>query len=116
MTRQSEFFKQYEKRIRLMVHTFLPARVVKYHGSTKEADLELLYLQVDTDGQSDRYPVIERAPVLKHVGALTTGAVVFVAIAERALDNLQDQPFDPDSSRMHDLRDAVVIGEWEGLD
>lgn len=116
MTRQSEFFKQYEKRIRLMIHTFLPARVVRYYGDTKEADIELLFMQVDADGESDRYPLIERAPVLKHVGAVTAGSVVFVAIAERALDNLQDRPFDPESSRMHDLRDAVVIGEWEGLE
>lgn len=115
MTRQTEFFKQYERRIRLMVHTFMPATVVRYYSDTKEADVELSFMQVDTDGTADKYPLIERAPVLKHVGPLTAGKTVFVAIAERALDNLQDKPFDPESSRMHDVRDAVVIGEWEGL-
>lgn len=114
MTKQTEFFKAFDRRIRLQVHTFLPARVVAYYGGTKEADLEILFQQVSLDGEADRYPVIERAPVLKHVGPLTEGAVVFVACAERAIDNLQERPFDPDSYRMHDLRDAVVIGEWEG--
>lgn len=114
MTKQTEFFRAFEKRIRLNIHTFLPARVVRFYPATMEADLELLFTQIDNDGQSDRYPLIERAPVLKHVGLLSSGAVVFVAIAERALDNLQSRPFDPESSRMHDLRDAVVIGEWEG--
>lgn len=39
--------------------------------------------------------------------------VVFVAFAERALDNLQSKPFDPDSHRTHSLVDAVIIGGYQ---
>lgn len=39
--------------------------------------------------------------------------VVFVAFAERALDNLQNKPFDPDSHRTHSLVDAVIIGGYQ---
>lgn len=39
--------------------------------------------------------------------------IVFVAFAERALDNLQNRPFDPDSYRTHSLVDAVIIGGYQ---
>lgn len=39
--------------------------------------------------------------------------IVFVAFADRALDNLQNKPFDPDSHRTHSLVDAVIIGGYQ---
>lgn len=113
MSNDTRFIDALAQRIRLSVHTFAPARVVRYHAGTKEADIELLFLTVNKDGASEKYPLIERAPVLKHVGTLNTNDVVFVAFAERALDNIQARPFDPDSHRMHDVRDAVVLGVLE---
>lgn len=113
MANDTRFIDALSQRIRLSIHTFAPARVVRYHAGTKEADIELLFMTVDKSGASERYPLIERAPVLKHVGALSANQVVFVAFAERALDNMQAQPFAPDSHRMHDVRDAVVLGALE---
>lgn len=113
MANHTKFIDALVQRIRLSVHTFAPARVVRYHGGTKEADIELLFMVSDKSGAVERYPLIERAPVLKHVGALNADDIVFVAFAERALDNLQAQPFDPDSHRMHNVRDAVVLGVLE---
>lgn len=113
MAIETKFIDALTQRIRLQVHTFAPARVLKYYPTTKEADIELLFLVVDKNGQSESYPMIERAPVLKHVGSLALNNIVFVAFAERALDNLQNVPFDPDAHRMHDVRDAVVLGVLE---
>lgn len=113
MANDTKFIDALSRRIQLSVHTFAPARVVRYYPETKEADIELLFMVSDKSGATERYPLIERAPVLKHVGALSLNNVVFVAFAERALDNLQSRPFDPDSHRMHDVRDAVVLGVLE---
>lgn len=113
MSKHATFFDQLKRSVRLAVHTTAPARVVRYDASAKEADIELLFMTVYKDGSTERYPLIEGAPVLKHVGALAKGDVVFVAFSERALDNLQKEPFDPDASRMHDIRDAVVLGVLE---
>lgn len=113
MANDTRFIDALSKRIRLSVHTFAPARVVRYYSGSKEADIELLFMSVDKSGATEKYPLVERAPVLKHVGALSANQVVFVAFAERALDNLQSRPFDPDAHRMHDVRDAVVLGVLE---
>lgn len=113
MSKQARFFDQLSRSIRLAVHTSAPGRVVRYDAGKKEADIELLFLTVYKDGSTERYPLIEGAPMLKHVGALSKGDIVFVAFSERALDNLQKEPFDPDASRMHDIRDAVVLGVLE---
>ncbi|MGM0806529.1 MAG: hypothetical protein ACQET8_17445 [Bacillota bacterium] len=44
------------------------------------------------------------------IPSLKKGDIVFVAFAQRALDNLQSKPFDPGTIRKHDIRDAVVLG------
>jgi hypothetical protein len=112
MGKDTKFFDGFANYIKLSIHTFAPARIVAYYEDTKEADIEILFMSADTNGNLAKYPMIPKVPVLRHVGLLSSNDVVFVAIAERALDNLQNTPFDPDSVRMHDLRDAVVIGAW----
>jgi hypothetical protein len=113
MGKETRFFDAFEKRIKLSIHTFAPGRVVRYYSTTKEADIELLFMSADKNGVLAKYPLIQKAPVLKHVGVLSENDVVFVAFSERALDNLQNKPFDPGTRRMHDVRDAVVIGAWD---
>lgn len=113
MAKSTKFFAEYKRSILLGIHTTAPARVVEYHAGDKEADIELLFMTAYLDGSTERYPLIEGAPVLKHVGALSKGDVVFVAFSERALDNLQKTPFDPDATRMHDVKDAVILGVLE---
>lgn len=142
MANDSRFIDALVHRIHLGIHTLAPARVVQYYPNTQEADIELLFLTVYKDGSAEKYPLIQRAPVLgmrynvpsastsisgivDGDGSNTTttfnepllmtphlvpGDVVFVGFAERALDNLQRQPFDPDAHRMHNVRDAVVLG------
>ena len=113
MANITRFFDEFSRSIRLAVHTLAPARVVSYDAANKEADIELLFMTVYKDGSTERYPLIESAICLKHVGALSKDDIVFVGFAERALDNLQKEPFDPDASRLHDIRDAVVLGVIE---
>lgn len=113
MSKHATFFDQLKRSVRLAIHTTAPARVVSYDAAAKQADIELLFMTVYKDGTTERYPLIEGAPVLKHVGALSEDDIVFVAFSERALDNLQKEPFDPDASRMHDIRDAVILGVLE---
>ncbi|WP_026678221.1 Gp138 family membrane-puncturing spike protein [Fictibacillus gelatini] len=122
MAGDTNFFDLIERRIKLSLHTFAPARVIKFNEGKRTVDVELLFLSVDKNGDTDRYPLIEDAPVLGHrykvdgiiktySPVLQTGDVVFVAFAERALDNLNGgKPFDPEYRRTHDIRDAVVLG------
>jgi hypothetical protein len=114
MANDTNFIDSLLHRVKMSLHTFVPCRVVQYYPTTKEADLEVLFLQVTRRG-SYKYPMILKAPVLRHVGVLEAGDVVFCGVSERALDNLQNVPADPKFSRTHDLRDCVVIGVWEGV-
>lgn len=135
------------KHIKLSIHTGMPARVVAYNEAKREADIELLFMQVDVYGNEVKYPLIVGVPVmgmrykvkqsfsaevggLKYVGNAVDGGaatikpteeielvpslrkddVVWVSFAERALDNLTKQPFNPEFKRMFDVRDAVVLG------
>jgi hypothetical protein len=113
MSAGSKLFDSLIKNIKLSIHTNLPGRVVKYYASTKEADVELLFMTADNQGELDKYPMIERVPCLRHVGPLVVNDTVYLGVSERALDNLQKVPFDPDSSRTHDLRDCVIVGVFD---
>ncbi|WP_416730310.1 hypothetical protein [Fictibacillus sp. JL2B1089] len=115
MSADTNFADSMIRNIKISLHTFVPARVVKYYSSTKEADLEILFTQVIKGGRSVKYPMILKAPVLKHVGIVEPDDVVFCGVSERALDNLQKIPSDPPFRRTHDIRDCVVIGIWEGV-
>ncbi len=147
MANDTRFFDALLRRVSLSIHTMAPARVIRYYPNDEEADVELLFLSVDKNGATEKYPMIERAPVLgmrykmksaantsisgisvtegsvnasntsvtfKDAFVLTphlqAGDIVFVGFSERAMDNLQKQAFDPDSHRMHDVRDAVILG------
>ncbi|WP_406595181.1 Gp138 family membrane-puncturing spike protein [Bacillus velezensis] len=115
MSKATRFFDVFEKRIKLSIHTLAPARVVKYNAEKHTADLQLLFLMNDGEYLHE-YPLIEHAPVLKHVEPdIKVGSSVFVSFAERSLDNLNgNKTFDPDSRRTHSINDPVVIGVWEG--
>jgi hypothetical protein len=103
------------KNVKMSINTFAPARIIKYYpGAKAEADIEILFkYQIDKEGNTTRYPMISGVPVLNEVKTgLTPGDMVFVAFAQRALDNLQDVPFDPGFMHMFSIKDAVVIGSW----
>ncbi|MCY7919565.1 Gp138 family membrane-puncturing spike protein [Bacillus atrophaeus] len=115
MTKQTNFYDALIKNIKHSIHTLAPARIVSYDAGTKTASVKPLFMTADEDTLYEQ-PLIEAVPVLKHAQAdIVPGGVVFVAFAERALDNLSgNKPFDPDSSRTHDMTDAVVMGVWDG--
>lgn len=131
--------------IKMSIHTFAPAKVLSFDEAKQEANIELLFMQVDRTGRTSKYPMIVGVPVLgmrykvdEYPATITgltkdgavdgsaanitpkreivykpflkPGDVVFVAFAERALDNLQKKPFNPEFHRMFDVQDAVIIG------
>lgn len=115
MSSESKFVDNIIKNVMLQIHTNLPARVISYDGSAKppEADIEILFMSKSKSGELNKYPLIQSAPCLRHVGPLVKGDVVQVAVAERAMDELQKVPFDPGMRRMFNLNDAIVIGVYD---
>jgi hypothetical protein len=99
------------RNIKLSLHVAAPAVVKKYDSGAHTADVEPLFMSADNDGNLDEWPLIEDANVLKHVGDLNVGDVVLLNFADRALDEMNgSEKFDPDSTRTHDLTDAVIVG------
>lgn len=115
MSAETKFVDYLTKNIKMQIHTNVPARVISFDASTKppEADVEVLFKTKDNAGKLSNYPLIQSAPVLKHVGDLKKGDVVYLSIAERAMDDLQKVPFDPDMQRMFNLNDAVIVGVFD---
>lgn len=115
MSAESKFVENIMKNIMLQIHTNLPARVVSYNASAKppEADIEILFMSKSTNGELNKYPMVQSAPCLRHVGPLVKGDVVFVSVAERSMDELQKVPFDPGMRRMFNLNDAVITGVFD---
>lgn len=130
MSSETKFVDSLIKRVQLSIHTMAPARVINFYESTQEADIEVLFMSADKGGNVAKYPLIPRVPVLgmrfktkagstlsdelEYIPFLKKNDVVFVGFAERAMDNLQKVPFDPQFRRTHDLRDAVILGMFGG--
>jgi len=114
MSAESRAFDALKQQILLSINTFMPCRVLSYNSCAKTCEVEPLFMNMDRFGNVDKQPPIIEVPVLSHVGTLIKNDMVFVAFAQRALDNLQNKPFNPESTRMFHLTDAVVIGKWEG--
>lgn len=53
---------------------------------------------------------IEIPGEIEFTPSLHPGDIVVVAFAERAMDNLTTEPFDPDSTRTHHIQDAMITG------
>jgi len=83
------------------LHTAMPCEVIEYHEDENVADIKPNFAR-KKGGEITEYPLIEKVPILRHVGKVSEGDTVFVIFAERALDHVGD--------RRHDLRDAVIIG------
>ena len=84
------------------IHTAMPCEVVKYYTAEHKADIKPLFKRT-IKGEIKEYPMIKKAPCLKHVEPLAPGDTVFAVFAERALDYV--------GNRRHDLTDAVIIGQ-----
>lgn len=64
MGKDTRFFDAFERLIKLSIHTVAPARVITYNETKRTADVELLFLSVDKEGNREKYPLIIDAPVL----------------------------------------------------
>ena len=102
------------------LHTSMPCEVIAYYPNERKADLQPLFQRIK-GGETKNYPMINKAPVSRHVVQcpnddciccycgepchckrdLRSGDIVFASFAERALDFV--------GNRRHDLTDAVVI-------
>ncbi|MCK6164673.1 MULTISPECIES: Gp138 family membrane-puncturing spike protein [Bacillus] len=113
MAADTNFFDNLVKGIKHSIHVCAPGKVVSYDAASHTADIKPLFMTADDDTLYEQ-PLIQDVLVLKHVEAdMKVGAMVFLSFADRALDNLTNKPFDPDSTRTHDITDAVVIGVYE---
>lgn len=146
MSTQTQGMKAVMHHLKMSIHTFAPATVISFNEAKQEADIELLFMQLDGSGRTTKYPMIVGVPVLgmrykideypatinglKDEDGPVDGSAatikpkreivykpflkkedtVFVAFAERALDNLQKKPFNPEFHRMFNVQDAVIIG------
>ena len=84
------------------LHTSMPCDVIEYYPDERKADIQPKFKRKRGGAISD-YPIIKKAPVLRHVGEIEEGDEVFVVFSERSLDYV--------GNRMHDLTDAVIIGK-----
>ncbi|WP_100488549.1 Gp138 family membrane-puncturing spike protein [Sporolactobacillus pectinivorans] len=111
MSKQTGFYDSLIRNIKLSLYVSAPAKVLKYNSGAHTASVQPLFLTVDSNDNVDDWPLVEDAPVLKHVGDLAPGNVVLLLFADRAIDNMHGADMiDPDSTRTHDLTDAFVIG------
>jgi hypothetical protein len=139
MAKDTKFLDAFARQIKLSIHTFAPAKVVRFHENECKADIQLLFMTVYKDGTKEPYGLLEDVPVLfqrfklnkgqsftatingvtqtvqveqdlVYTPFLRPGDIVMVGFAERALDNLTDRPFDPEFHRTHSVQDAVVLG------
>lgn len=63
MSRATEFFDMFERKIKFSIHTMAPARVIAFNESKRTADVELLFLSVDKDGNKEKYAPVLGVPV-----------------------------------------------------
>lgn len=110
MSDSSKAFDNFAHYIKLQVHTNQPARVIQYYPNTRppSADIEYLFMSKDKDGTLSKQAMVESIPIARHVGELIKGDVVWVSIAERAMDDLQRVPFDPGMRRMFNPNDGLI--------
>jgi len=121
MAKDTEFLESFKRHIVIGLHTSAPARIERYNGKT--ADIQLLFKQAFNDGTNEAYGPILEVPILAQkykegneivikAPFYEKGDMVMVSFCERAIDELQKQPFDPTFHRAHSVQDAVIIGYW----
>lgn len=113
MAKDDRFFSEFIREIGIHLFVAGPARVLKVNGN-HTVDIKLLYKTKDEDGNIEEHPSILEAPILKHVGAVNPGDVVWVNFGDRALDNMNgNYSFDPGFTRLHSINDAVIVGVFQ---
>lgn len=125
MSNSTVFFDSFSENIKKSIRTFIPAFVVNYDKKKNEADVQPSYLISNEGGMSYEIPMLQSVPTLsfklKEDGSDATkvyhqeykeGDIVMLAICDRDIDELGEKKFYPDSSRMFNPVDAVIIGGY----
>lgn len=113
MAKDDKFFSELIREIGIHLFVAAPARVIKVNGN-HSADIKPLYKTKDDTGTIEEHPSILEAPILKHVGIVNPGDVVWVNFGDRALDNMSgNYSFDPGFTRLHSINDAVIVGIFQ---
>lgn len=113
MASDNKFYSMLMREIGLHLYVAAPARVIKVH-SDHTADIKPLFKTRDEDDHVQEHSPVMGAPILKHVGTVNTGDVVWVNFADRALDHMQgNKTFEPGFNRLHSINDAVIVGVFQ---
>ncbi|AXI29444.1 hypothetical protein CIB87_10630 [Priestia megaterium] len=110
MANDTAFFKKLMETVGANIFVGAPAKVITVNGN--KADLKPLFKKE----KNEEYSIISDAYILDHVevkGPLAVGDIVYVNFADRSLDYLAKEPFDPVHTRRHSINDAVIVGRFK---
>ncbi|WP_169819465.1 Gp138 family membrane-puncturing spike protein [Salimicrobium jeotgali] len=106
----------------MSVNTSMPARVISYDKTEREAKVQPLYKKKEVDRDPVVLPVLEGVPVLfqryevdgiekEYIPVVKAGDVVLLSFSQRELDNvLSGQAVYPSPNRLFPLNGAVIMG------
>lgn len=123
MSNQTEFYAIFKDNIMRSIRTTLPCVVISYDKEKQVANLQPSFLMMDEKGKPIKSGMLQDVPVLVnrfeiggveqvYVPIYKPGETVFVSVADRSIDDLQNGTFMPQSSRLFNLNDAIIIGGW----
>lgn len=125
MSMSTTFFDNFAKRIKSDIRTFIPAFVVSYNKANNTADVQPSYLMTSDSKTSYEIPMLQDVPILSfnlrrkntttsdvYVQDFNSGDIVLLAICDRDIDELGERRFYPDSERMFNPVDAVILGGY----
>ncbi|MFL2133001.1 hypothetical protein [Desemzia sp. FAM 23990] len=115
MSNTDMFYKEFKKGVLLEVNTGFPAKVIWLSDDRSTASVQPLFLRKLKSGEKSKQTPIYRIPVVKHcrpdIGI--DGLVICLAM-QRSIDNMDGvKLIDPDSTRLFNDNDSVVIGVIE---
>ncbi|UYT83933.1 hypothetical protein [Priestia megaterium] len=105
-----QFFVDFAEALRASINVAGPAKVLAVHGD--KADIKPLFKK----DNGEEYAVVSDAYILDHVeakGPLASDDIVYINFADRSLDYLKKEPFDPIHTRRHSVNDAVIVGRFK---
>lgn len=125
MSISTNFFDNFANRIKSDIRTFVPAFVVSYDKTNNTADVQPSYLMTSDSKTSYEIPMLQDVPILSfnlrkkgtetkevYLQDFNNGDIVLLAICDRDIDELGEKRFYPDSSRMFNPVDAVIVGGY----
>lgn len=125
MSNSTSFYDNFSNNIKKSIRTFMPGVIVSYDKKNNEADVQPSYLTPNEAGMSYEIPMLQSVPIISfnlrekdtstskvYIQDFSVGDTVMLAICDRAIDDLEQKKFYPDSERMFNPVDAVIIGGY----